>query len=46
MFTADITEQGKGNFAEYLKAGGYEYIKHSDCWVDKKQGFECVIFED
>lgn len=46
MFGADITECDKGSFMKSLKAAGFEYIKHRDCWVDKKQGVECVIFED
>lgn len=46
MFSADITENGKGSFTEALEAAGFEYIKQRDCWVDKKQGVECVIFED
>jgi hypothetical protein len=46
LFSADITEQSKGNFAEYLEASGYEYVKHRDCWLKKKLGVECFIRED
>lgn len=46
MFSADITENGKGSFTEALEAAGFEYIKHRDCWLDKKQDVECIIFGD
>lgn len=46
LFGADITENGEGTFAEYLEASGYEYAKKRDCWVNKRLGVECVIWED
>jgi hypothetical protein len=46
LFGADITECDKGGFIKSLKAAGFEYIKHRDCWVDKKQSVECIIWQD
>jgi hypothetical protein len=46
LFSADITENSKGTFKTYLEASGYEYIKHRDCWVNKRLGLECIIWED
>lgn len=46
LFAADITENGEGTFAEYLEASGYEYVKHRDCWANKRQGVECTIWKD
>lgn len=46
LFGMDFTEQNKGNFERFLEANGFEYVKHRDVWVNKRQGYECVIYKD
>lgn len=44
LFDAKIAEHEKSKFIQFLEAQGFTYVNHSDKWINKERGHECVIW--
>jgi hypothetical protein len=45
MFELKVSEHEEGKFVQFLEAQGFTYVNHTDKWINKERGHECVIWK-